>query len=40
MKLLVYASSSYSDYDVCDVLRQMNIDYDLFKYTTGTFWTG
>ena len=32
MKLLVYECKSYSDYDLCDCLLQMNIDYERFSY--------
>lgn len=32
MKILFYSFQSYSDPDVCDILRQMNIEYDIFEY--------
>lgn len=32
MKLLFYSFDSYSDPDVCEVLSQMNISFDIFKY--------
>lgn len=36
MRLLFYSFNSYSDPDICDVLSQMRIDYDIFTYDLET----